>query len=948
MSYDTTAANPMVDTIPPLAPHQQEEESREKSIEIISEKELTNSTPNSQHSNDTSKSPSLEAIQVKISKFCSDVDLENKKQSIVSSQDLSDNEESEEQSEEFVDSNLQETATTESVGEPVKKLTSNLNESGDDKFIFSSQIPTVIKSAASKHQEPDLIAKNSSYAHVVNTTTADPSIEEEEEDQELEESKEDKEPGSEEAEEEDTPKGIATEEMDQPETPKDQELKDVEAKLEEAHHELENAENKVKEALQELKEAHIKEVVPEEPKGKEESEEEPKDKSVTVVEQRDIKKDTTTDEISTVLRRRKQPEQPEQASKEVEVSQGDEIKSSTSEIEFTDANEPLPRSDYSTPVAEITNIDEISSIEEEPEQEPTTTKKPTENPTTKLKSTPLKKSTSRPFLHIAPLNTPWSHRLETIGIMWHCISIPFFLCLFFFSISMGWMVWLFIILPYFIWWYAFDLHTPTNGKVVYRVRPWMQNLIIWKWYTDYFPIRVHKSVELEPTFTYVLEEEKSTEGESKSSSSDEEENDEQDLISEDSRTFIDKVFKLIGLKKRVNDSDKGTAIAETKGPKYKKILTGPRYIFGYHPHGVISMGVVGMCATNVLRNEPFKPLFKFLKPLFHDPSKNEPLFPGIPQIFPLTLTTQFLVPFYRDYLLSLGLTTASAKNIKSLINNGDNSVCVVIGGVKESLLNYMVAENPRVGYGFTTSDLKAHEESEPEHEEHEEEKPKEPKKERKEVRLVLKNRKGFVKLAIELGNVSLVPTFAFGEADIYKLTVPTPGSLGEKFQLFIKSIFQFTVPFFSARGVFIYDYGILPYRNPINICTGRPIYIPPGALQDYLKEHPEEQEEIKKEEVKAEVKMEEKKEITKEHKEEGHHHHNFEADEQESKKFEEKFEKPIFFNALRPAALKSSIHTKIPQALLDKYHDLYVEELYRVFEENKEKYGYGNVDLRII
>ena len=82
------------------------------------------------------------------------------------------------------------------------------------------------------------------------------------------------------------------------------------------------------------------------------------------------------------------------------------------------------------------------------------------------------------------------------------------------------------------------------------------------------------------------------------------------------------------------------------------------------------MGAIGLFGTNALRNEPYEPLHKWLKPFFHDPSKFEPLFPGIGQIFALTLTTQFTIPFYRDYLMSLGLSSASAKNIKSLINNG--------------------------------------------------------------------------------------------------------------------------------------------------------------------------------------------------------------------------------------------------------------------------------------
>ena len=153
----------------------------------------------------------------------------------------------------------------------------------------------------------------------------------------------------------------------------------------------------------------------------------------------------------------------------------------------------------------------------------------------------------------------------------------------------------------------------------------------------------------------------------------------------------------------------------------------------------------------------------------------------------------------------------------------------------------MIAKHARVGYGYKES-LDIHgDESEEEEEEEENEKSKLDKsKSKREVQLVLNKRKGFVKLAIELGNVALVPIFAFGEADVYRLAQPAPGSFLYKFQQWMKATFHFTIPLFSARGVFIYDFGLLPFRNPINICVGRPVYIPPNVLKEYKQEHPEE------------------------------------------------------------------------------------------------------------
>lgn len=493
-----------------------------------------------------------------------------------------------------------------------------------------------------------------------------------------------------------------------------------------------------------------------------------------------------------------------------------------------------------------------------------------------------KKARKKSRINVAPLNTPLHRRLETLSVIWHTVSLPSFFCLFFFVLSLGWVAWVGVVLPYFIWWYLFDLHTPTNGKVVYRVRDWMRNLILWEWFVNYFPIRVHKTCDLEPTFTNVLVEDEPTP------------DDEEDLVSEDSRTVIDKIFKVLGLSKRLNDVDSSSPPPTSdSGPKnstrtarYRRVSGGPRYIFGYHPHGVISMGAMGLFATNGVRNEPFEPALKFLKPFFHDPSKGERVFPGIGYVFPLTLTTQFTVPFFRDYLLSLGLTSASAKNIKSIINNGDNSVCIVVGGAQESLLNDMVGDKSRVGIGYEGC-------YEPDAEPQGTEKP------QKQLRLVLQKRKGFVKLAIEVGNVSLVPTFAFGEADIYKLAKPKPGSYGYSFQQWMKRTFHFTLPFFSARGVFIYDFGFLPYRTPINICTGNPIYVPPGLLQ---KPEPE-------------VETERRGSLT---------------------------------NLLSLVKKKKPARTKIPQDILDHYHRLYIDELVRLYEDNKHRFGYGDVELSII
>lgn len=525
-------------------------------------------------------------------------------------------------------------------------------------------------------------------------------------------------------------------------------------------------------------------------------------------------------------------------------------------------------------------------------------------PTTPARSPPP----TRRKLHIAPINTPMKHRLQTLGLIWHTILIPFFMFVFLFTLYLGWVAWVMVILPYFIWWYGFDLHTPANGKTQYRYKDWARNLIVWEWFVDYFPIRVHKACELEPTFLHVLVEETLAQPD-----------DEEDLVLENSRTLLDTVFKRLGLQKRINVIDAYLPPASGGRKKHKKVLTGPRYIFGYHPHGVISMGVMGTFGTNAIRNEPFEPPLKFLKPLFHDPTGKERLLPDIEKIFPSTLSTQFTLPFYRDYLLSLGLTSAAAKNIKSLIQNGDNSIVLVVGGAQESLLNDVVASHAQVGNGYTGPRQK----EEPPHLKQQLQDTSGPPQSR-EIRLVLNKRKGFVKIAIELGNISLVPIFAFGEADIYNVNIPDKGTWGEHFQLWMKKVFSFTLPFFSARGVFIYDFGFLPYRHPINLCMGRPIHIPAGTLQEYKMKHPDWDESADKP---APTHLDAAKRTS-----------------SRSNSFSNLFKLNQKSAAPKPKPSK----TIVPPKLLDHYHRLYMDELKRVYEENKDKFGYSDVKLNIV
>ena len=165
------------------------------------------------------------------------------------------------------------------------------------------------------------------------------------------------------------------------------------------------------------------------------------------------------------------------------------------------------------------------------------------------------------------------------------------------------------------------------------------------------------------------------------------------------------------------------------------------------------------------------------------------LFPGITNTL-LTLDSNFRIPIYRDYALAMGLASVSRESCNNLLSKGgingegmSRAITIVVGGARESL------------------DAKPN-----------------------SLKLVLKRRKGFVKMAIRNG-ADLVPVLGFGENDLYEQFDATSHPRIHKAQLLFKRAMGFTVPLFHARGVFNYDVGLLPYRRPINVVVGRPIAV---------------------------------------------------------------------------------------------------------------------------
>ncbi|KIR40270.1 2-acylglycerol O-acyltransferase 2 [Cryptococcus deuterogattii 99/473] len=187
------------------------------------------------------------------------------------------------------------------------------------------------------------------------------------------------------------------------------------------------------------------------------------------------------------------------------------------------------------------------------------------------------------------------------------------------------------------------------------------------------------------------------------------------------------------------------------------------YLFGYHPHGIIGMGAFATFATEGTNFSEY--------------------FPGIkPHL--LTLGSNFKIPFYRELLMIHGCGSVSKRSCANVLSQGPGSaIAIVIGGAAESL-----SAHPG------TADL------------------------------TLKKRFGFVKMAIREG-ADLVPVFSFGENDIYAQLANAKGSMVYKLQKKFQKVFGFTLPLFYGRGLFNYNYGLMPFRHPIVSVVGKPIHV---------------------------------------------------------------------------------------------------------------------------
>ncbi|XP_053316637.1 diacylglycerol O-acyltransferase 2-like [Spea bombifrons] len=237
-------------------------------------------------------------------------------------------------------------------------------------------------------------------------------------------------------------------------------------------------------------------------------------------------------------------------------------------------------------------------------------------------------------------------------------------------------------------WMISEWNTPERGG---RRCQWMSQLTIWKYFRDYFPVKLHKTADLDPN---------------------------------------------------------------------------QNYIFGYHPHGIMSVGVFCNFLTE---STGFSQLFPKLRP------------------YVTTLAGNFKVPFYRDYLLAIGMCSVAHASIDYLLSHNGlgNAVVIVVGGASEAL---KCSKHHHI--------------------------------------LTLKNRKGFIRKALTTGS-SLVPVYSFGENEVLHQYQFEAGSWIRSLQESFLHVVGFAPCIFFGRGIFSSSSrGIMPLRRAINTVVGKPIPVP--------------------------------------------------------------------------------------------------------------------------
>ncbi|KAL7271803.1 diacylglycerol O-acyltransferase 1 [Rhizina undulata] len=103
-------------------------------------------------------------------------------------------------------------------------------------------------------------------------------------------------------------------------------------------------------------------------------------------------------------------------------------------------------------------------------------------------------------IRFAPLKIPIERRLQTAAVLWHELAMALFLSLFWFllAVPLSWP----ILVPYLI--YVLFSNAHNDGSSPYRRWSLLRRLPMWRLYTSYFPMNLHRTVPLDASKNYIF------------------------------------------------------------------------------------------------------------------------------------------------------------------------------------------------------------------------------------------------------------------------------------------------------------------------------------------------------------------------------------------------------------------------------------------------------------
>ncbi|ETN69683.1 diacylglycerol acyltransferase [Necator americanus] len=104
-------------------------------------------------------------------------------------------------------------------------------------------------------------------------------------------------------------------------------------------------------------------------------------------------------------------------------------------------------------------------------------------------------------IDFSPMTEPWEKRKLVIGVVYHffvtySMAIFGFMLPFILLFTFQWH----ILLLYGIWYY-YDRDSPKKGAYPSE---WVQRWTVHKWFAEYFPVKLHKTVDLSPSHNYLI------------------------------------------------------------------------------------------------------------------------------------------------------------------------------------------------------------------------------------------------------------------------------------------------------------------------------------------------------------------------------------------------------------------------------------------------------------